>query len=88
MADCNETLREMYAFLDGELAPSLKTQIEAHLEGCHDCLGAFEFHYELRQLVAQRCRDDAPPGLYERILACFGDPAEPAAPSERADDQV
>lgn len=73
MADCNDTLREMYAFLDGEVSPHLKRQIEVHLADCTDCLGAFEFHLELKQVIVEKCRDEVPPGLAERIAACFGE---------------
>ena len=48
MADCNETLRELEAFLDGELSEEARDVIHAHLGGCTDCLQAFDFHAELR----------------------------------------
>lgn len=73
MSDCNETLREMYVFLDGEIPPDLDGAIRSHLDGCIDCLGAFEFHLELKSLIARKCRDEVPPGLAARILQCFGD---------------
>ena len=73
MPDCNETLREMYLFLDGEIPPSLQQAVAAHLDDCGDCQGAFEFHVELRQLIARKCRDEVPPGLMERIVKCFGE---------------
>jgi mycothiol system anti-sigma-R factor len=84
MADCNETLREMYLFLDGELTPGVKGQIETHLEGCHDCLGAFEFHLVLRHTIAKVCREEQlPPGLADRIVACFGTEALPEGTEPR-----
>ena len=79
MSDCNETLREMYVFLDGEIPPHLDDAIRAHLGGCLDCLGAFEFHHELKALIARKCRDDVPSGLAERIVQCFGDDADDIA---------
>ena len=51
MADCNETLRELEAFLDNELKPETHVAIRAHLEGCPDCLQAFDFHAELKIVV-------------------------------------
>ncbi|MCU1358767.1 MAG: rsrA, partial [Ilumatobacteraceae bacterium] len=48
MADCNETLRELDAFLDHELTAETHVAIRAHLEGCPDCLQTFDFHAELR----------------------------------------
>ena len=76
MADCNETLRELEAFLDNELKPETHVAIRAHLEGCPDCLQAFDFHAELKIVVAQKCRnDEMPPGLMDKIQRCFGDDA-------------
>jgi mycothiol system anti-sigma-R factor len=72
MADCNDTLRELDTFLDGELTPGAKSAIRAHLDGCPDCLQAFDFQAELKLMIAERCRRDAmPPGLLERIERCF-----------------
>lgn len=74
MADCNDTLRELEAFLDNELKPETHVAIRAHLEGCPDCLQAFDFHAELKIVVAQKCRnDEMPPGLMDKIQRCFGD---------------
>ena len=77
MADCNETLRELEAFLDSELSEETHLAIRAHLEDCPDCLQAFDFHAELKIVVAEKCRnDEMPSGLLEKLQACFGDPAE------------
>jgi mycothiol system anti-sigma-R factor len=73
MADCNETLRELYTYLDGELSPSEHRSIQHHLDGCMDCLQAFDFHAELRTVISERCRhDDVPDGLLDKIRSCFG----------------
>jgi mycothiol system anti-sigma-R factor len=73
MADCNDTLREMYVFLDDEIPSGLKQRIDAHLTDCPDCQGAFEFHVELKALIAAKCAESLPPGLADRIANCFGD---------------
>jgi mycothiol system anti-sigma-R factor len=74
MADCTETLRELEAFLDGELTTDTQEGIHAHLEGCMDCLQAFDFHAELRMVVRQKCsNDEIPAGLLSRIEQCFGE---------------
>lgn len=73
MADCNETLRELDAFLDSELSEHARIAIRAHLEGCPDCLQTFDFHAELKIVVSQKCRsDEIPPGLLAKIEQCFG----------------
>lgn len=74
MADCNETLRELEAFLDGELSAHTHQSIQSHLEGCLDCLQAFDFHAELRMVIVDKChQDEMPPGLLAKIEQCFGE---------------
>ena len=72
MADCNDTLRELETFLDGELSDDQRGVIRSHLTGCTDCLQAFDFHAELKSVIASKCRnDEMPPGLMDRIQSCF-----------------
>jgi anti-sigma factor (TIGR02949 family) len=79
--DCNDTLRELELFLDQELSEPARATIHAHLEGCPDCLQAFDFHAELKIVIAAKCQsDEMPPGLLAKIQQCFGDDA----PSEGA----
>jgi hypothetical protein len=40
MADCQETLNEMYTYLDAELASERATEIIGHLKVCTDCQSA------------------------------------------------
>ena len=70
--DCRETIRELDTFLDDELSDSARTAIRNHLNGCVDCLQAFDFHAELKQVIAQKCQnDEMPPDLLSRIERCF-----------------
>jgi mycothiol system anti-sigma-R factor len=72
MADCEDTLREMETFLDGELTDAASMSLRAHLEGCTDCLQAFDFHAELKVVIAEKCRrDEMPAGLLARIEQCL-----------------
>jgi len=72
MSDCNETLRELETFLDGELTPEALDDIRGHLGHCPDCLEAFDFHAELKSVIARKCRnDEMPPGLLSKIEQCL-----------------
>lgn len=71
-SDCAETLRELDTFLDAELSDGARDTIRHHLEDCPDCLSAFDFHAELKQVIQAKCRDEEmPPGLLSRIELCF-----------------
>lgn len=72
MSDCNETIRELDAFLDGELSDDARSRIHHHLDGCMDCLQAFDFHAELKIVIQRKCNnDEMPAGLLDRIQQCF-----------------
>lgn len=72
MADCNETIRELDAFLDGELPDEVRSHIHVHLDSCLDCLQAFDFHAELKQAIRRKCTsDEMPAGLVDRIANCL-----------------
>jgi mycothiol system anti-sigma-R factor len=71
--DCSETIKELDLFLDGELSDSQRDAVRHHLDGCMDCLGAFDFHAELKIVIAAKCNnDEMPPGLLGKIEKCFG----------------
>jgi mycothiol system anti-sigma-R factor len=73
MAECDETLRELETYLDHELSAETLHFIQAHLDRCLDCLHIFDFHAELKSVIARKCREDAlPPDLLVRIEECFG----------------
>lgn len=72
--DCNDTLKELELFLDKELSDDVRQTIHHHLERCPHCLQAFDFHAELRSVIATKCNnDEMPPGLLLKIERCFGD---------------
>jgi len=72
-SNCSETIKELDVFLDGELSESQRDAVRHHLDGCMDCLGAFDFHAELKIVIAAKCNnDEMPPGLLSRIEKCFG----------------
>ena len=72
MANCSETIRELDAFLDGELPADVRSHIDAHLGSCMDCLQAFDFQAELKLAIRRKCTtDELPPGLLGRIEMCF-----------------
>ena len=65
--DCEESLKELYEFLDGELTVERRSTIRLHLEGCQPCYEAFDFEAELRIVVSTRCREQVPDELRARV---------------------
>ena len=85
MADCNDTIRELHAVLDDELSPEARVHIGAHLDGCTDCLQAFDFEAEVKAAVRRKASEDTiPAGLLDRIRQCF-DPDFDAGPDPGSD---
>ena len=70
--DCSETLKELEVFLDDEISDGTRTAILHHLDACPDCLSAFDFHAELKQVIHAKCNnDEMPADLLVRIEKCF-----------------
>lgn len=71
-SDCNDSLRELYTFLDGELTDDKRATISRHIDECSPCLEAFDFEAELRAVVAKRCHEEVPESLRNRIAESLG----------------
>jgi len=89
-ADCTETLRELQTYLDQELPDDVRVLVDEHLLECSDCMQAFDFHAELKMVIATKCRTDAmPPELFAKIESCFGiDPDELTTDGSDADPDL
>ena len=56
--DCSQTLKELDVFLDSELSDAARDTIRHHLAACPDCLSAFDFHAELKQVIQKKCQEN------------------------------
>jgi mycothiol system anti-sigma-R factor len=65
--DCEEAVHQLYHYLDGELTEERRLEISRHLDLCEPCAGAAGFEEELRQVIANRCKDRVPEALMRRI---------------------
>ena len=72
-ADCNEAIHALYEFIDGELTTDRRAAIRDHLDDCSGCLEAFDFEAELRIVISQRCREEVPETLRQRIADALED---------------
>jgi mycothiol system anti-sigma-R factor len=75
--DCNEALRTLYYFLDGELTEERRQAIQHHLDECSPCLEAFDFEAELKMAIARCCRDQVPDGLRQRVAEVLAKASDP-----------
>lgn len=67
--DCQETLREVERFLDGEVDITLRVRIEEHLSGCSPCMDRAEFRRQLKIMISRKCVETEVPARIEaRIL--------------------
>ena len=71
--DCVEAVHLLYHYLDGELTTERRVLIRQHLDDCPPCGQAFDFEAELRVVIAQKCREQVPPELVERVRKSLGE---------------
>lgn len=71
--DCDEAVRQLYVFLDGELTEERRVAIAVHLDECGPCAEAAGFEAELRAVIASRCKDRVPSSLIERVAAAIAE---------------
>jgi mycothiol system anti-sigma-R factor len=83
MDDCEQILREIYPYLDGELSEPARAEIQGHLDDCLDCLHVYDFQAELRAVISKKCREHTvPPGLLGKVKDCLGMTGAADAPGE------
>ena len=71
--ECEEALHEIWGYLDGELTDEKRKAIKHHLDECPPCVDAQDFEAELRKVIAQKCRDEVPESLRNRIAEALGE---------------
>jgi anti-sigma factor (TIGR02949 family) len=81
--ECEEALRDIERFLDGEMGPPRSLEVDAHLKGCSPCMERADFKRHVKDLVASRCSsDEVPAGLKVKVMQMLSEP--PRAPSAQA----
>jgi anti-sigma factor (TIGR02949 family) len=82
--NCEEALRLLAAFLDGDLRPGTRESIERHLDMCRSCFSRAEFERRLKGELGRLGREEISPTFERRVrqlLASFatistGEPAD------------
>lgn len=70
--DCEQVLRQIELYLDGELEGPLRVEIQGHLSECHPCMDRSDFKAHVRELLKAKCGcESIPPELLERVQAAL-----------------
>lgn len=64
---CQEALRLLAAYLDGELADAAHFDVARHLDACRSCMSRAEFERQLKAGLAELRRHEVSPTFEERI---------------------
>lgn len=80
--DCIRVSQNLYDYLDGEVGPFRRQAIAHHLDTCAACASGYTYEMQVRQMLWEKCRDDPPPGLTERILGALEAAASPGTIDE------
>ena len=64
---CLEVIRELSSYIDQDVAPDLKAQIEAHLPNCKHCTAIYDGSRNVVRLVADERTFDLPSGFGLRL---------------------
>ena len=67
--DCHEILREFSNYLDGDVDPALREQVEAHLAQCRHCAAFYDSARNIVVLIADQRTFVLPAGFRQRLHA-------------------
>jgi mycothiol system anti-sigma-R factor len=74
--ECEEALRDIERFLDGEMGASQARMVDSHLHECTPCMQRADFKRHVKELIAARCGcDEVPQGLRDRVSALLDRPS-------------
>lgn len=71
--ECNESLSEMYSYIDGELHIWRRVRVRAHLQRCPYCQHVHDFEVEMKESVRRACGCQPPPDLADKIRRVLDD---------------
>lgn len=72
MITCHEVLQELANYLDEELTPELRTQVQEHLRSCRNCTVLVNTTRKTLTLVADGYVSELPQGVSERLMERLG----------------
>lgn len=67
MVSCEEVLAQFSNYLDDDVSPELRAEIEAHLKGCHRCSILVSTSRKMLYIVGDERIFEIPYGYSERL---------------------
>jgi mycothiol system anti-sigma-R factor len=64
---CADAVKQLWAYLDGEIEPAQRAAVEEHLAFCRRCCGELEFAEELRRFLAAGAAEELPDDVRTRL---------------------
>lgn len=72
--DCDDVLKQVWLFLDGELGEAEFEEIRVHITECGECGSRFEFQRRFLTLIEQKCQEGPlPDTLRQRLFKLLED---------------
>jgi anti-sigma factor RsiW len=69
MVTCEQVLQQLSNYIDGEVTPELRAEIEAHLRGCHRCSVLLDTTRKVLLIYGDERVFEIPVGYSERLHA-------------------
>jgi len=67
--DCTEVRRELSNYIENDVTPELRRQMEDHFAGCPGCTAMYDGVRNVISLVSHDQVLELPPGFSQRLLA-------------------
>ena len=67
VVNCHEVWREISNYIEGDLSPELKAQLETHLAGCRHCAALLDSTRNVVVLIADERTFELPSGFSQRL---------------------
>jgi anti-sigma factor (TIGR02949 family) len=73
LMSCEDALRLLAEYLDGELDQADGVEVERHLHACRGCYSRSEFERRLKRELAELRHSEVPASVEQRIRHLLGD---------------
>ena len=71
--DCLDAIRNLYAYLDGELDDEARAKFEHHLGHCRSCYSRTGFEAAINEQLKEHGKKQAPESLQDRLRNLIDD---------------